>query len=86
MSIFTKYESLPCQVDAVRFTDENKDQVFNDLSGQYAHDFENGSPILKVTTLHGEIAIIRLGDWVVKDKKQGTYYPVKNDVFCEKYV
>lgn len=86
MTEFGEYESIPCKVQAIRFTDENKDQVFNQLTGQYASDFENGKPILKITTLHGEIAIVRLGDWVVKDKKLGTYYPVKHDVFCEKYV
>lgn len=86
MSIFSKYKSIPSEASAVRFTHENKDRVHNELMGQYAAGFENGEPVLKVTTLHGEIAIVRIGDWVVKDKNIGTYYPVKHGVFCEKYV
>ncbi len=68
-------------VEAVQFTNKNKDQVFNSLMGAGFPDFENNIPILKVTTVHGDTAIIRFGDWVVKDSKIGTYYPVKDTVF-----
>jgi hypothetical protein len=79
--MFETYQSLPKTIEAVQFTEENKDMVFNALTGQYAHDFENGKPIIKVTTIHGEIAIVRLGDWIVKESKQGFYYPIKPDIF-----
>ena len=84
--MFQKYQSMPKQVEAIQFTEENKDSIFNSLTGRYAADFEDGKPILKVETVHGEIAIVRLGDWVVKDAKPGTYYPVKDEVFSRKYV
>lgn len=84
--MFMKYQSLPKQVEAVQFTKENKDMIFNSLAGQYAADFEDGSPILKVKTVHGETAIVRIGDWVVKDAQIGTYYPIKDDVFRTQYV
>lgn len=85
MSVFETYKSLPRTVEAVQFLDANKDRVFNALTGQYAPRFEAGKPILKVTTAHGEIAIVRLGDWVVKDVELGTYYPVKPEVFATAY-
>ena len=84
--MFKRYKSLPKHIEAVQFTEENKDRVFNALTGQYAPDFEDGKPILKVTTVHGEIAIVRIDDWIVKDSEIGTYYPVKNIVFCSQYV
>ena len=84
--MFSQYESLPRKVNAVQFTDKNKDQVFNSLTGRYSPDFEDGKPIIRVTTIHGEIAIVRIGDWIVKEKKIGYYYPVKNDVFCDTYI
>ena len=84
--MFQRYQSLPKQVEAVKFTEQNKDMIFNSLTGRYAADFENGKPILRVETVHGEIAIVRLGDWIVKDAKIGTYYPIKDDVFCNQYV
>lgn len=84
--MFEVYRSVPKIVKAVRFTEENKDRVFNSLTGQHAADFEDGKPILKVKTIHGETAIVRLGDWLVKDAELGTYYPIKNEVFCASYV
>lgn len=84
--MFKTYQSLPKQVQAVKFTERNKDMVFNSLTGQCSTDFENGKPILKVKTVHGETAIVRLGDWIVKDSELGTYYPIKNKIFCEGYV
>jgi len=83
--MFKKYQSIPKIIEAVQFRDDNKDCIFNSLTGQYAADFENGNPILKITTSHGDIAIVRLGDWIVKDIKEGTYYPVKNEIFIKSY-
>ena len=84
--MFQKYQSLPKQVEAVQFTEENKDMIFNNLTGNYMADFEGGKPILNVTTIHGETAIVRIGDWLVKDCKIGTYYPVKDEIFRSQYV
>ncbi len=84
--MFKTYEALPRKVRAVQFTDADKNRIFHSLTGQYAADEEDGRPILKVTTIHGEIAIVRLGDWIVQDAAPGTYYPVKDDVFRAGYV
>lgn len=84
--MFQKYQSLPKQIEAVQFTEQNKDRIFfNELTGRYDADFEDGKPILKVETVHGDIAIIRLGDWIVKDAKPGTYYPIKDEIFPNQY-
>lgn len=83
--MFKKYESKPKEIEAVQFTEENKNQVFNSLTGQYAPDTENGKPIIKVTTIHGDIAIVRLGDWIVKEARKGFYYPIAGDVFPKSY-
>jgi lipopolysaccharide export system protein LptA len=40
---------------------------------------------LKVTTTHGEEAIVRHGDWIIPDSKPGTFYPCKPDVFDATY-
>lgn len=86
MSLFKTYEALPKKVNAVRFTEENKDQVFNDLHGNRSADFENGFPILRVTTIHGDTAVVRLGDWIAEDAEIGTYYPIKDGIFRSGYV
>ena len=84
--MFKEYHNIPKIVEAVQFTDKNKDMVFNSLTGQYAHGLDDGKPIIKVTTIHGEIAIVRLGDWIIKESKLGFYYPIKDDVFRKGYV
>jgi len=84
--MFQRYQSLPKTVWAVQFTEENKDQVFNSLTGQFCHDFEEDKPIIQVTTVHGEVATVRIGDWIVKDAANGTYYPVKDEIFRAGYV
>jgi hypothetical protein len=83
--MFEIYERVPKKVEAVQFTEANKDMVFNSLTGQYAADFEDGKPILKVTTIHGETAIVRIGDWIIKEPKLGCYYPIKDDIFRDGY-
>ena len=87
--MFKKYKSLPKEIEAVQFTDENKHQVFNSLTGQHSADVEsvNGElfQIIRVKTVHGEIAIVRFGDWIVKDSDIGTYYPVKDKIFRAGY-
>ncbi len=84
--MFKRYESLPKTVEAVQFTHEGKDQILNELVGQHAPGFEDGKPTLKVTTIHGEIAIVRIDDWIVKETKDGFYYPVKDNIFKTSYI
>jgi hypothetical protein len=84
--MFKLYKKLPKTVEAVQFTDAYKDRVFNSLTGQFAADFEDGNPIIKVKTCHGDVVIVRIGDWIVKDAINGTYYPVKDDVFSRDHV
>lgn len=81
MSEFKKYKRKSKTNEAVRFTEENKDRIFNEMTGQVVADTEKGEPVLRVTTLHGDIATIRVGDWIIKDATLGTYYPCKSEMF-----
>lgn len=40
---------------------------------------------IKVVTTHGDVAIVRHGDWIIPDSKPGTFYPCKPDVFKATY-
>ncbi len=80
-----KYRKKPVVIEAVQFTKETKDQVFNDLTGPKSASFEGGKPILKVTTVHGETAIVRIGDWIISEDEKGRYYPCKPDIFEATY-
>lgn len=40
---------------------------------------------LNVRTAHGEVAIVRHGDWILPEKQPGRFYPCKPDVFATTY-
>jgi hypothetical protein len=40
---------------------------------------------LDVRTVHGEIATVRHGDWIIPEKTPGRFYPCKPDVFAASY-
>lgn len=40
---------------------------------------------LDVRTIHGEIATVRHGDWIIPDGKAGRFYPCKPDIFEATY-
>lgn len=38
-----------------------------------------------VTTVHGETATVRHGDWIIAEATPGRYYPCKPDIFAATY-
>lgn len=78
-----KYRKKPVVIEAMQFTDENKDRVFNWVRCNRSADFANGKPILKIQTLEG-VMQTNLGDYVIKGV-QGEFYPCKPDIFEATY-
>lgn len=84
--MFKTYKSKPKEVEAAQFTEQNKYRLLDFMEGNVYPKFEDGLPVIVVTTIHGEKATVRLGDWVVKEKTPGCFYPVKPDIFDLSYV
>ena len=40
---------------------------------------------IDVRTVHGDLATVRHGDWVIPDGKPGTFYPCKPGIFAATY-
>ncbi|MBT7928931.1 hypothetical protein HN682_03325 [Candidatus Peregrinibacteria bacterium] len=79
-----KYRKKAIVVEAVQFTNETKDQVYNWVRCSTAASFdEDDNPILKIQTLEGVITA-SLNDWIIKGV-QGEYYPCKPDIFEQTY-
>lgn len=76
-----RYRKKPVEIEAVRFTEADKDRVLNWMEGSRWPDFEDGEPVLRFQTIHGDTATARLGDWIAQDAEPGTYYPIKHIVF-----
>ncbi|NED31101.1 hypothetical protein [Streptomyces sp. SID8499] len=74
-----------CELLGDALTAENPDGAFeipaeevSDTCGEEGPNYIG----LYVRTVHGEIAIVRHGDWIVPEKQPGRFYPVKPDVFA----
>jgi hypothetical protein len=79
-----KYRKKPIVIEAMRFTEENKNRVFNWVTGAAFADFdEEGKPVLIIFTLEGDMRA-SLGDWVIKGVN-GEFYPCKPDIFEKTY-
>ncbi len=79
-----KYRKKPVVIEAMQFTNESKDRVFNWVTCTVSPAFdESGVPILKIKTLEG-IMTASLGDYVIKGV-QGEFYPCKPDIFEATY-
>ena len=79
-----KFRKKPVVIEAMQFTEEDKDLVLNFVTCNTAADFDaGGNPILKIQTLRGMVAA-QLGDWVIKGVN-GEFYPCKLDIFEKTY-
>ena len=80
-----KARKKPIEIEAMQFTGENKNRVYNWISGtrHYADFDENKNPILIIETLEGNHAA-RIGDWIIKGVA-GEFYPCKPNIFAKTY-
>lgn len=73
-------------IEAMQFTDTDKDRVFRWASSLQANvypAFRDGKPVLLIPTLEGEM-ICSIGNYVVRGVK-GEFYPVKPEIFEATY-
>lgn len=79
-----KFRKKPVVIEAMQFTEDNKNQVFNWITGNCCPAWDaNGNPALKIETLEGDM-IAQLGDWIIKGVKN-EFYPCKADIFDATY-
>lgn len=79
-----RFRKKPVVIEAMQFTDDNKNQVFNWITCNVVPAWDtNGNPALKIQTLEGDM-LAQLGDWVIKGVK-GEFYPCKEDIFLATY-
>lgn len=78
------FKKKPVIIEAIQFTNANKDVAFNFIQGNRFADFDaEGNPILKIQTLEG-ITTASLGDWIIKGVN-GEYFPCKPEIFSQTY-
>lgn len=81
----------PVEIEAFQFLpddDSSMDDLTEWLSGaNYVLTVNAGGAVtqLEVTTIHGEQAVVRPGDWVIAEPVRGRYYPCKPGIFETTY-
>ena len=83
----SKFRKKPVEIEAVKFTRNNWDEVVSFTNG-HAHTLKierriNGVATCIILTLEGQ-HIATEGDWIIKGIK-GEFYPRKPDIFEATY-
>ena len=79
-----KFRKKPVEIEAMQFTEESKNQVFNWITCNRHADFDGeGKPTLIIGTLEGD-HLAKLGDWIIRGVA-GEFYPCKPDIFEATY-
>lgn len=86
--MFKKYAPKFILVDAIRVTEENLEEIAELCKGSVRGtrlppkdriiEFHNK---LHDSTLH-----VNVGEWLMKGKDEGDFYPCKDEVFSQKYI
>lgn len=81
-----RYRKLPVEIEAIQFTGENVEEIWGAFgaAGIYGPTEKNPDYLI-LTTVHGDEAPARAGDWIIPDGKPGTFYPCKPDIFAATY-
>lgn len=74
-----KYVTMPCEIEAVRWTGNNKDEIIKFTDGKARYERSN----IYIDTLEGTM-LADVHDFIIKGLR-GEYYPCKPDVFEKKY-
>jgi hypothetical protein len=85
------YIKNPVEVEAVQFTDKNKDQVYkwaSNIQMNIYPNFDNdGNPSLRIPTLEGHMEC-RIGDYLILEPFPTDWrkiYPCKEEIFNKTY-
>lgn len=83
-----RYRKKPVEIEARQFPqgavgDEHY-RLATWCGGELSDHFTEG-PRIEITTIHGEKAIARPGDWIVPEPQAGRFYPIKDDIFQATY-
>ena len=79
-----KYRKKPVVIEAMQFTNESKERVFNFVTCTCTPEYSyGGAPQLIIQTLEGDMTA-DVDDWIIKGIK-GEFYPCKPDIFEATY-
>lgn len=81
MSAAQRYRKKPVEIEAIRWTGGNFDQL-EEWCGDHVACNEGSRPRLFIKA-NAVWIVLTVGEWVAKDRHG--FYPIKDDVFLESY-
>lgn len=87
-ALFKTYISYCSEVEAVQFTEENKQDILDNVEGYKKVIYPNPKtkrPVLLLSDAFKELIMVSLDDWVIKEKETTAYYTMTNKVFMERF-
>jgi hypothetical protein len=80
------YRKKPVEIQAVQFDGTNVTEIWDAFGadGIYGPTEKNPGHLI-LTTIHGDEAPCRPGDWVIPEPQPGRFYPCKPDIFEATY-
>lgn len=81
-----KFRKKPVVIEAIQFTGDNQAAVadFMGISPVFG-DAPGGGLAVHLTTVHGDTAYARPGDWIIPESTPGQFYPCNPGVFAATY-
>ncbi len=81
-----KYRKRPHVIEAMQWNGDNLAAIRDWTGGDgiYGPTEKNPDQLI-LTTIHGEQAIARVGDWVLPEPQAGRFYPCQSGVFDQLY-
>lgn len=86
MSAPQKYRRKPTEITAVLYAadESNQGEIIAANYGLWGGAGGRGE-LIGMTTIHGDRAYARPGDWIASEPESGRFYPIKPDVFEATY-
>lgn len=81
-----RYRKKPVVIEAMQWTGDNIEAIWEwgGAGGIYGPTEKNPDQLI-LTTIHGEEAIARVGDWIIPEPQPDRFYPCKPDIFEATY-
>lgn len=82
----TRYRKKPVEIEAVQWTGSNTGEVSHFMGTSPTFESPDGGVVcVRLTTVHGDPAWARPGDWIIPEPEAGRFYPCAPDVFAATY-
>jgi hypothetical protein len=80
-----RYRRKPTEITAVHYEHESdQEKIVSENYGLWGGCGGRGE-LIGMTTIHGDRAYAKPGDWIASEPDPGRFYPIRSDIFTATY-